>query len=157
VRPLSSTARASIFAQETAEVWLFLLTITHPQLDQTLRFVNNLTDIVSRGQTYLGGPFELVLPDEVDEDQPPRVSISIDNVDRTIVEALRSISGAPAITLEIILASSPDTVEAGPFDFTLRDATGDAVAVTGTLAFEDLLSEPYPAGTFSPANFPGLF
>ena len=33
----------------------------------------------------------------------------------------------------------------------------DAATVEGTLLFEDVLNESFPADSFTPARFPGLF
>lgn len=61
------------------------------------------------------------------------------------------------VDLSVVLASSPSTIEAGPYRFTLRDVMYDAAIVEGTMRFEDVLNEPYPADSFTPARFPGLF
>jgi hypothetical protein len=155
-RVLSAAALRASYSQETGEVFLVLLTISHASLATPLRFVNNMTNIVAGGQTYVAFPFDIALPDER-EDQLPRVTLTIDNVDRQIVQALRGLKTPPTVTLNVVLASTPDTVEAGPFDFTLKSGEYDALVVTGTLAFEDVLSEPYPADAFSPQWFPGIF
>lgn len=155
-RSLSATAKAAIYAAQTEQVFLLLLEISHASLSPTLRFVDNLQDVVSGGNTYTAFPFQLSLPDDQD-DQLARVTLSIDNVDRQIVQAIRSLTSPPTIALKIVLASSPNTVEAGPFDFTLRETEYDALVVSGTLAFEDFLNEPYPVGSFTPNFFPGLF
>ena len=66
--------------------------------------------------------------------------------------------GAPlAVALEVVLAASPDTVEAGPFNMTLVSAEYDAFVVTGELAFEDVLNEPFPGHSYIPSEYPGLF
>lgn len=153
---VSATAKAALFAQETDEAFLPLLTVEHEDLDQPYHFVDNPVNVVSRGRTYLGFPFQVDLPPQ-DPDRPPRVRLTIDNVDRRIVQALRAIDTPPTITLEIVLASDPDTVEAGPFVMTLANADYDAVQIEGDLAHQDVLNEPFPGDTFNPAAFPGLF
>ncbi|MBE0598443.1 MAG: DUF1833 family protein, partial [Desulfuromonadales bacterium] len=105
---------------------------------------------------YQPFPFDIALPADRD-DQISKVTLTIDNVDRAIVRAVRELASAPTVTLEIVLASSPDVVEAGPFEFTLQDAGYDALTVSGTLGYEDILNEPFPAGAFVPAAFPGMF
>ena len=156
MRPLSLAARQAIFSQETDEVFLVLLAISGIGLATPLRFVNNSADLVSRGNTYLAYPFRISLPDER-EDSPAQVSLSIDNIDQSIVTAVRLLTQPPTIRLEVVLASSPDTLEAGPFDFALRGVEYDAMLVRGTLAFEDFLSESYTADSFDPTRFAGLF
>jgi hypothetical protein len=155
-RSLSSAARQAIYAQQTDKVFLALLTISHSDLAGPIRVVNDLVNLTSRGDHYLAFPFQIVLPEERD-DQLGQVQLSIDNVDRTIVEAVRTISSPASIRLEIVIADQPDTVEAGPFDFTLRNVEYDALTVTGTLMYEDILNEPVPADSFTPNFFPGLF
>jgi hypothetical protein len=101
-------------------------------------------------------PFEVNLPDE-DPDQLARVQLRIDNVDRVIIDSLRAITDPVTVSLEVIMASSPDTVEAGPFSMSLVSASYDTLLVTGDLVFEDVLNEPFPGGTYIPSDYPGLF
>ena len=156
-RALTLAARQAIFGPQTAEVFLPLLTIAHPSLSPSLYFVSNTQNVTSRSQLYTAWPFQITLPGEF-EDQVPVVQIQIDNVDRQIMEGLRVLPApAPTMTLEVVLASSPDTVEAGPFGFTLKAADYDGLYLSGTLAFEDVLNEPWPRFLFTPIVVPGLF
>ena len=153
-RQLSAAATASLVAEETAEVWLRLIVITHANLAVPIRLVDNIEDIVSNGATFVALPFELELPDE--GERPGEARIRVDNVDRRIVEAIRSITTPPQVTIQIILASDPDAIELEIPTLTLRDATYDLTAVTGFLRFEDITVEPV-AESITPARFPGLF
>ena len=157
-RSVSATFKAAVNAQETSEVFLVLLEIYHADIGPptTLYFVNNYEDVSSGGNTYTGFPFAINLPADLDN-QLPTVQLQIDNIDRSIIAAIRGLSGPPTITIKVVLASSPDTIEAGPFEMTLRRIDYDAFTITGTLEVEDILNEPYPGDMFSPANFPGLF
>jgi len=155
-RALSSAAKSTVFAQQTSEAALCLLTITGTGIGVPLRFVNNQLDVVSRGNTYLATAFMISLPDERD-DAPPRVILNFDNVDRQIVGAIRSLTVAPTVTLEVVFSSALDTVEAGPFAFTLRNVDYSADVIAGDLFFEDFLNESFPADSFTPNNCPGLF
>ena len=146
----------SAFRPETDEVWLILLTLSHPDLTDDIRVVHNPETITSRGQDYIGFAFDLTLPSDT-EDRAPVAELRIDNVSREIAQAVRSISSAPAVTIEIIRAADPDIVEISLTGFTLRNARWDALAVSGSLALDDISIEPYPAGSFTPASFPGLF
>jgi hypothetical protein len=155
-RSLSSAAVRALTAQETGEAFLMLVTITHDDLAAPLYFANNTVDVTSRGHQFLGWPFEVALPDER-EDALPTVQLRIDNVDRRIMEGIRGLLTAPTVLLEIVLASAPDIIEAGPFNFTLRGVEYDALVITGTLAPEDVLNEPAMQYSFTPDLFPGLF
>ena len=155
-RSLSLAARQAVNAPETGEVFLLLLTLDLEELETPIRVVNNTKDIVSLGETYIAFPFEIALPDE-DPDSVVRVTLRIDNVDREIVKNLRTVSSPLAVSLEVVMASSPDIVEAGPFNMTLVTAEYDALTVTGELAFEDVLNEPFPGHAYVPGDYPGLF
>lgn len=152
--PTTAALRAA-FRQETDEVFLIILDIDHPALADPIRVVNNSENIVSNGNTYVAFPFEIRLPDEA-EDQP-RVTLTIDNVDRVIVDTIRSLTTAPTVSISVILASSPNDIEVGPFVMTLREVTYDVMTVQGELTFDDVLNEPFPGDSFIPAHYPGLF
>jgi len=154
---VSATARAALQARETPEVFLCLLTLAHPSWVTPIRVVNDGVGHTAGGQDYLSFPFDITMPPETEEGQP-KVTLEICNVDRQIVAAVRGVSGDPiTVELAVALASTPDVVEAGPYSFSLREASYDATVVSGTLAYEDLLNEPCPPRTMTPAVTPGLF
>lgn len=154
-RSLSNAATTSIHAQETGEVWLVLLTISHSTLPTPIRVVNNNEDITSRGNIYQAFPFEIILPSQ-DPDGIPRASLRFDNVDRTAISIIRGVEFPPNVTIEVILASQPDTIEVSFPNLTLRNVKYDAEAIEGELLFENLFSEPVTL-TMTPSRFPGLF
>lgn len=154
-RNLSTAATTSINAQSTEEVWLTLLTIDSPELTVPLRFVNNNESLVSRGDVYLAFPFDLEFPGQ-DEENPGEARLTIDNIDRSIVNFIRTIFTPPSVSIEVVLASSPSTVEAGFYNMTLRNVTYDAKAVSGLLKFEDIVVEPVTYA-MTPERFPGQF
>lgn len=153
-RTLSAAATQSLTAETTGEVWLYLITINHADLPAPIRLVSNVEDIVSNGETYVGLPFAIELPDEGERAGEAR--IRVDNVRREITEWVRSMTGPPTVDIQVILADSPDTIELEISGLTMRDVTYDAVAVTGYLRAEDLTVEPV-AEIITPARFPGLF
>lgn len=152
---VSDEFREAAFAQETDAAPLFLLQIDDDSLSEPIRVVNNQTDIVSNGETYVGLAFEIGLPSETDDQS--RVTIRIDNVDRVIVDSLRAVTGRPVFTLSVVLADTPDLVEAGPYEMTLSEADYDAGQVTGVLVFDDILAEPFPGDSFIPSTHAGMF
>lgn len=156
MRQLSPQATQAVHAEETPEVFLTLLTFTHPSLPAPVRVVDNHSDITSRGMSFVGYPFEVILPGE-DPSRPQTATVRIDGVDRQIVALLRELDSSPSVTVEIILASSPDVVEVAFEDLSLASADWDATTITAELAYEDVLNEPFPGDSFTPANHPGLF
>jgi hypothetical protein len=153
-------------AQETDEVPIALLTITHDDLVEPIYVSSDPTHRISdepliyathsRGNDFLFLPFEFNLPDDR-SDSPPRVSLEVDNTQRELITLLRSISSAAFIKMEVVLASSPDNVEIELPSLQLATGTMDENTVKIDLIVDGLINEPFPAGLFTPGAFPGLF
>lgn len=155
-RNVSAELKQAVYAQETEHEFVVLITIDHDDLEEAIRVNSSGTSIVHGGDTYVAFPFEVILPDDVD-DRPPRAKLRIDNISREIVLAIRTISSAPRVTIRIVMAETPDVVEAEFLDFHLSNITYDQLTVEGDLTLEEFIGEPYPARVFSPTDFPGLF
>ena len=110
----------------------------------------------SRGNTYLYAGVDVTLPDEQDK-SPPASKLTIANVTRDLVPLARSINTPAQVMIEAVLASAPDIVESSWPGFDMSNLTYDATSLQFDLTVDALVTEPYPGGTFSPANFPGLF
>ncbi len=156
MRDTSAAARAALYAPSTGEVFLHLVTIEHDDLATPIRLVDDLVDIVSRGDTYTASGIRPQLPPDT-PDELPGIDMIIENVEHDLIIALESITTPPTVTIEVIMASTPDTVEAGPFVFDINATKYNATRVTLRLEIERLLSEPYPVGLFTPTMFPMLF
>ena len=156
MRTLSLATRQALMAAETGEVFLYLLALSHAEM-ATLRFVNNHVSITSQGEVYEPFPFDLAIPDDT-PDEIARVQLAIDNIDRRVVEAVRSIDTPAVFTLTVIRAAEPNVAVAGPFSCTLRNVTYTAHTVTGDLwPYEDVMNERFPQHDFTPVYFGGLF
>ena len=156
MRNISTLFQQAMFSSSTKEVVLLLLRISHPNLVDDIRVVNNFQPVVSQGYTWAAYPFEITMPSESD-DQIPVMTLKIDAVDRQIITVIRSLQGPPSITLDVILASQPDVVEASVQGFEIKSVTYDNLVVEAELRLEEILSEPFPQHAFTPALFPGLF
>ena len=158
-RQLSSNALASAFAQQTDEVWLVFVDITHPSLvDEPIRLVANEEDVTRNGQNYIAFPFEIVLSVD-DGERLPGAQLRVANADRTIMKSVRETinKGSPEVTVAVALASSPNVTEYGPMTLSLTNVSYDAFFVTGDLGGEDALSRRFPRDSFDNPNFPALF
>ena len=167
---VSLNFRQAYYGSETARFPIMLVTIDHDDLDEpiylssdpTARLAEYTTDeqvvygTVSRGQTYLFFPMRLKLPSDLD-DGPGELTFELDNVHRTYVETIRTIMSPPRFKVEIVLDNALDTVEAQWPELLLANVKYNPTVITGTLRLEDLMAEPYPAGTMTPGQFPGLF
>jgi hypothetical protein len=153
---VTAATRRAFYGAETDDAFLILMTFTHAELAEPIRVSSDAVDTTSRGQLFVSYPFDLALPDD-DEQRAPRARLVIDNVDRQIVAVLRGLTSSPVLTLEIVRAAEPDTVEAVFHDFRLRNVRYDSHIIQAELTIEDFTAEPYPAGSFSPSLFPGIF
>lgn len=157
-----------MFAPEADADLIVLLTITGDGITTPIRLADGYTqrlsetadDVVygvrSRGHDFVFLPLELTLPSE-EQDGAPRASITMHDVTREILPVIRSISSAPTVLMELVLSSSPDTVEASFPDLLLSGVPYNAESIRGELTVESDASEPFPAHTFTPAVCPGLF
>lgn len=166
MRQLSAGFLAGMYDQETDEVVICLLTVTHPDLGAPIYLSSDPTErisldpliyaTISRTQEYLYLPFDFTLPEDK-SDSPPRIQLSMDNTDRSLVTLLRSISSPATILVELVLASTPNDVEIAMPSLELSDVTIDQGRITATLVADSLINEPHPARLFTPGAFPGLF
>ncbi|CAL77421.1 conserved hypothetical protein [Bradyrhizobium sp. ORS 278] len=166
MRVFSLHFRRELFAQESGEVPIFLLTITHPELATPIRLSTDPTSrlstdplvygTVSRAQTYYYAGVALTLPDE-QEKSAPASKLTISNVTRELIPLARSVSSPARVDIEMVAASNLDTVETSFPGFQMTNLEYDTMELNFDLTIDPLTSEPYPSGSFNPASFPGLF
>lgn len=166
MRSVSDTFREAMFSQETGELPVLLLTITHPDLDTIWRLSSDNKDLldaeqqlrgtVSRDQNFYFFPMDVSLPEEGD-DASNVIQITLDNVTREVTPLLQSTVTPAQITIEVVLASAPDDVEIEFPDFELASADVDAGSAVLSLTVDTMASEPFPSGNFTPAAFGGLW
>jgi hypothetical protein len=155
-----------MFSQETEEIPVLLLTITHPDLSTVWRLSSDnavlldseemLYGTQSRGEDFYFFPMSISLPEE-GEDASNVIQITLDNVTREITPLLQSTITPAKITIEVVLASAPDDVEIEFPDFELASADVDAGSAVLSLTVDTMASEPFPADNFTPAAFGGLW
>lgn len=156
-RALSDRMVRAAMAQQTGEALVCLLTLAHDSFAAPIRVTDAGQNLTSRGLEFQQFPFFPSFPRDT-EDAPPRVKLTVCGVSREIVRALREIpSGLVRVTIEVVLLDTPDVVEYGPLEFDLAEVRYDAFTIEGTLAFENILNEPFPGDAMTPGRFPALF
>jgi hypothetical protein len=63
----------------------------------------------------------------------------------------------PTISIDLVVASQPNTVEFTIPNMTLRNLSADMLVIEGELRMDEEDLIPYPEGSFTPQFFPGLF
>lgn len=156
-RSLSAALKREMMAAESGTAAILLLTISHPSLPVPIRVNNSGQDLTSRGDLYLAFPFAITFP-RSSEDAPPTVQLEICAADRSIIASVRSLANTRAtIALELVHSPDVNTVEIGPLEFDLLEVSYDALVMSGTIGYEDLLNEPFPKDIFGPTTTPGIF
>jgi hypothetical protein len=168
---LSADALQAVFSPDADKDLIILLTISSRDASGTLsttRLANNYLQrisetaddivygVVSRSQNYFFIPFNFTLPTE-EETGAPRCKVSIFDVTRILIPLVRNIVGAPSVKIEVVLSSTPNTVEIDFGTFLLSGITYNADSISGDLMVESLAQEPFPAHNFTPSYFAGLF
>jgi hypothetical protein len=145
-----------MYAQETGEAIIPLIEITHDDLTEPIRVARNDQNIVSNGNTYIGYPFDVAMPGNPAEGAIG-ARITIDNVDRAIIAALRALTSPPEVKIQIVLLDTPDVVEEEHAYFKLVSAKYTRLVITGTISVRYLGNDAYPVDSFLPSTFPGIF
>ncbi|MEX2444510.1 MAG: DUF1833 family protein [Alkalispirochaeta sp.] len=156
-RPVSAAFWSAIASERTSEVFLLLVTVDHPQLGSPLRYVYNTQPVTSRGDVFEPTFFRFDGQDEGEDGILTGAQLTLEAVDRQIIEILRQIDQAPSVTTEIVISSDPDSVEIGPFVFDVRSVAYNAQVVRCELEYRDVMSDEFPVDAFTPENTPGLF
>lgn len=143
-------------AEFVDEPFLDCLTITHPDLAEPLRLVNDKVDLVRTAGTFAAFPFEVQDFARSDESIAEAV-ITADTVDQRIIEAMRSIQNPrPVVVYEGVFADAPNEVEHGPMTFEVQGFVADQGTIAMKVAFKlDMLGEAFPRDYFTPGNAGG--
>lgn len=155
MRNFSTALRTVLEQWSHDDTYIVLVTITHEDMSDIIRVANNNEDVISNGHTYIGFPFDISIPQE--DDSPPKGVLTVQNVDKRIGQAIEGLKVPPRIKIEVVLASDPDDVWLEYKNFWLRDAQGDAAAVSGVIDTWDFLRDIWPARLATKDRCPGLF
>lgn len=170
MRRLSLNARLAHDAVATDEVEVMLVIIRHPSIDEPVRLSTDPTERLSSDpltygtrsawQTTDGSPFLFALitstfPSD-QEDRPASANLTFENVDNDIAKLLRGFTDRATMDIAVVLASSPDHVEAEMRGLKLMVSEGDAGEVTLHFSRDPISAEPYPKDRMTRQRFPGL-
>lgn len=148
----------ALTAPNTDEVFLVLIKVKHADFTN-VKIVNNTENITSNGTTYQAFPFSIVLPADTEETQP-QFRVTVTNADQILIDEIRGVAGtSDRVTCDIavIAASDPDTLLVEWTDFELTDVQYDVNQLSFNLSINWFMTESFPAGSFTPGNFPGIF
>jgi len=160
-RTLSQPGLAAALAQETGLVICECLTVLQGGT-AVFRVVNNTEDIMSRGSLFTACGFDAVLPEEK-EDGFGSLEVTVNNVDQWLTETLRDAEGDIELLYELVswTAAGPppefDNLEQSIMPLQIKTASITETAVKISCSHRKYLEQSFPAMSFTPSDFPGLF
>ena len=168
MRSLSTAFRTSLESSANPDALLLFATITHGDLPDPIRVVNDIVDYQWQGELYTGIPFMIDLLS--DTDAPPTAKIRMQNVNQVIGRVVLGLKSSPRIQLDVLASSdfydavdnlrlpigSPTAEYSAP-RLRLRNVTGDAMMVEGELYSFDVTREPYPVIRTTKDRLPALY
>jgi len=163
----STTFKEAAYAQETDEVFIALLTIYGDELAEPIYLSSDpyerlpalgddIYGCTSNGIDFVFLPFDISLPRD-DSSGTVSAKLAIDNVDRKIIDAIRSIKKSVIVKIQCVLSNDVDFIELEYDNFRLSNVNYDAMKIEADLTFDYWGLEPFPSGRFNPSGFPGLF
>ncbi len=152
-------------------VILHTLELLHPAFTQPIRVVRDYQDLTATlesgapqngGQAvlFIGYAFDLVLPQMTEQTALPQIIVTIDNVDRAIVQNIEAAMTTTDV-IQIIYRpylstdlSAPQMIP--PMEFQVQSIQADVFQVRATCNYGDPANRAFPNEDFTLARFPGL-
>ena len=167
---VSLDAQRAMYAQETGDYPIFLLTITHRDLtedifisnDATTRLPAYTTDeqvvygTVSNGVEYLYCPVDIEWISE-EEAAVPQTNLIVYGVPDDLVRAVRSLRFSPSVKMVMVLASNTDNIEMTVSGLKFGKVDINQISLSGNLQIKSRASEPFPYRTCTPSTTSGIF
>lgn len=151
------TWNSAINDEETAEVILTLIVLSHPDFVEDIRLVNDTVDHDHDGNTYQAAAFDVSMPDQI-EGRAHAMRWNIQEVDEAILTQIRDTDSAVSIDVSWVLASDIETIHTGPVQAEIRSYRSQPGLVSCDLTLYPVLDEAVNViHRASKADFPGLF
>lgn len=156
--------------QESAELLLVFMTITHPTLTDVIRVVSDPRSFVLDGETHVGFRFDIRLL--TDNEAAPFAQLTIQNVDKRIPTALLNVNQPARVHIQVIAGSefdlnaepcgelggpgSAQRIHDSPMLY-MTEVEADAIQITARIVSWDYTQELWPGMMATKDRFPGLF
>lgn len=163
IKEAYAAAPANVVIYHTMELW-------HSAFATPIRVVRDYTDLVatlestaprnpSTAVTFVAFNFDFTKP-EVSPDGVPQVTITMDNVDRSIVANIESTLGTTElVTLiyrEFISTDLSAPQNNPPLIMTIMSVNADVFKITATAGFPNLVNKRFPTKEYDSETFVGL-
>lgn len=153
---LSPELLSQLFAQQSDDPFLTLVTLSHPDFASDIRLVNNTVNITSNGLLFQAFPMRIVLPRD-DGESAREVAIEFDNVALELIDDIRSVTDFINVKLEMVLASIPDAVQISYDELKIHSINYSKSRISARLILDSFLNTEISSEKYTPTNYPGLF
>lgn len=170
LRVIPDSVRRELDRQDSSEVMLVFLTVTHAELAAPIRVVSDPRNFILDNNEYIGFEFDIRILN--DTENPPFSQLTIQNVDKKISEGILTARNPARINIEVIAGSefnlddNPCTEKDGvgsaqrtykaPHLF-LTEVEGNALSISGRIVSWDYTQELWPGLLATQDRLPGLF
>jgi len=156
--PFSDSFTENLYSRSSPDP---ILTLMRVLIDNDYYYyVNNNESIASTvsgsSKVYQPSAFNLSLPQD-NAEGTPRAELTLDPADNGIVRRLRAANDRVYVTLWLVAASSPNSVEFGPVEYESTEFSISSGNITVGLEVEPILDRVVPARRFTPDLFPALW
>lgn len=163
IKEAYAAAPSNVIIYSTLELW-------HSAFTSPIRVVKDYVDLVatlessaprnpSTAVTFVAFNFEFSKPD-ISPDNIPQVTITLDNVDRSIVANVEAALGTTELVTviyrEFISTDLSAPQNNPPLSMAITNVTADVFKVTATASFPNLMNKRFPTIAYTSEVFPGL-
>jgi len=164
MQEVSEALIRQLFAEE-AEEPVLLITLEADGLETPIRASSHdgripggtRRGIVSRGEIYDFTPFDFRFGGAGEGDPIRDATLEIYTRDGEVESAIRTATGNPTVTAEMVRLVAPDTIEMAMTAARLRDVEIDAPKMTASIKPRSFAEEPACKAAYNPSRTPGLF
>ncbi|MBD3786828.1 MAG: hypothetical protein IE922_07625 [Sphingomonadales bacterium] len=171
-RRVSLNFRNAIDAEASGAIEVVLFSIEHDELEAPIRLSTDNADVISdepriygTRSSWMGAdpatePYLWVLADALVpsdlEDAPASGQVSLELIDQEMAALVLSFVTRPSVSMAVVLASSPDLIEAEWTGLQIVSADIDTGSIVLSFGRDEIELEPWPAGRMTRGTFPGL-
>ena len=173
MRRVSLNTRLAQDAVGSDVIYVALFEINHPELEKPIRLSTDNTERLSADPLYYGtrstwrganpvtDPYlwviaSVLLPSD-QEDMPAAGTLILENLDAEMVRLVRSYKDIATLHLAVVLADSPNLLEAEYTNMEIASTDIDAGEIVLSYGREEIEMEPFPAHRMTRNYYPGLF
>lgn len=136
---------------------LALLKLTHPSWAAAVCVVNDTRELITLGDTYIGLPFSVKLPNDKAK-EAPRLDLQMDNVGRDLTAAFELLPPGATLmgTLRVVSRATPAVVD-WEFSAPVGNVQADVLKISAQMGWDQVMRRAAVRLRFDDTTAPALF